>query len=137
MKRFILISLKSALISTIIIMVIAGYCIANEAPAAANKEELKAKAKKMTHDAPMLGELCVGCHMESDPPDPESISPKITKNHEVCNTCHQPDGATTGHCGCDEADDPMDCQMCHTTPATGTIPSAEHMNDLCYECHKK
>ncbi len=93
------------------------------------------QATKMEHIMPMPGELCVGCHMETKEPDPESISPKINLEHAVCNHCHKPDGTIEGHCGCEDTDDPMDCQQCHTDPATGTIPSAKVMNDKCLDCH--
>lgn len=98
--------------------------------------ELKEKAPKMKHDAPLEGELCVTCHMESKNADPESITPKVNNKHEVCNKCHLPDGKTvTGHCGCEDVSDPTDCKQCHTTPRMGDNPSAEEMNALCLKCH--
>jgi hypothetical protein len=103
---------------------------------APEKKAVKKTAPKMLHDPTLPGELCVTCHMESAEPDPESITPKINNKHEVCNKCHKPDGSTvSGHCGCEDASDPMDCETCHTTPAMGDNPSAEDMNDLCLACH--
>ena len=98
----------------------------------------KEKAPGMGHEEPLPGELCVTCHMETKTADPESITPRINNLHEVCNKCHKADGtATDGHCGCEDVDDPMGCEQCHTTPAMGDNPSAEELNGLCDECHLK
>lgn len=92
------------------------------------------KAVKMEHEMPLPGELCVTCHMEME--GYESDTPKINTDHEVCNKCHKKDGTIAeGHCGCEDADNPMDCEQCHTTPAMGNNPSAEDMNKLCIKCH--
>ena len=92
------------------------------------------KAMKMEHEMPSPGELCVTCHIEME--GYTSDTPKIDTNHEVCNKCHNKDGTTAeGHCGCEDADDPMDCEQCHTTPAMGDNPSAKDMNKLCLKCH--
>jgi hypothetical protein len=88
----------------------------------------------MEHEAPAPGELCVTCHMEME--GYTSDTPKIDNTHEVCNKCHKKDGTTTeGHCGCEDADDPMDCEQCHTIPPMGDNPSADDMNKLCLKCH--
>ncbi len=118
----------------VIIAILAGFLLTNDSFCAEKKEAGKT-AMKMGHDMPLIGELCVTCHMETKTPYPKSISPKINNKHDGCNRCHLKDGTITGHCGCDETDDPMDCEQCHTTPATGTIPSAETMNNVCLDCH--
>jgi len=122
---------------TVLLFSFAVITIAEDLPVdtKVEKKEIKANAKKMNHEVPLPGELCVGCHMESDVPDPESITPKINNKHEVCNRCHKEDGTTEGHCGCADVSDPMDCEQCHTSPAMGDNPSAEEMNALCTECH--
>lgn len=130
-----------AAISIIAVTLFASAAISGEpetAESKASKEELKKRAPAMEHDAPLIGELCVTCHMETKEPDPESITPKINNKHEVCNRCHKADGTTAdGHCGCEDVEDPMGCEQCHTTPAMGDNPSAEDMNALCDACHVK
>jgi predicted CXXCH cytochrome family protein len=133
-------TLAAAIIAAALSFVSAAFSVAEESSIGKDihvKDDSKKKPPKMEHEGTQPGELCVTCHMESKQPDPESITPKIDSKHDICNKCHQEDGTTTGHCGCEDASDPMDCEQCHTTPATGDNPSTEEMNALCLKCHQQ
>ncbi|MFC1855854.1 hypothetical protein ACFL2A_04875 [Thermodesulfobacteriota bacterium] len=134
MKRK-LIAISLTLITIFLLSAVLSTAEETKKAEAAKSEEIVKKGPEMGHDKTLPGELCVGCHMESKDADPESITPKINNKHDVCNKCHKEDGTTEGHCGCEDADDPMDCEQCHTTPAIGDNPSADEMNDLCLKCH--
>jgi hypothetical protein len=99
------------------------------------KEENEDAAPQMNHAPPNEDndEMCVICHTCGDDGTPGMMAPIIDQSHDVCTSCHLPDGSVEHHSeGCQwemdcEADPPsINCNDCHTVA---------EVNDLCEECH--
>ncbi len=90
----------------------------------------------MNHGPPneQAGQMCVVCHTCGDDGTGAGQATIIDHTHDVCNSCHAPDGGVTHHSGgqcqwemdCEATPPQVNCNECHTV---------EYVNDLCEACH--
>ena len=90
----------------------------------------------MEHGAPneAARQMCVVCHTCGFDGTIDELAPTIDQSHDVCNSCHAPDGSVImqGDDGC-EWD--MDCDAVPPTINCDDCHTVEYVNDLCEACH--
>ncbi len=91
----------------------------------------------MMHGTPneRAEQMCVVCHTCGSDKTISATAPLIDRTHDVCNSCHAPDGSVEVHeseegcewkMDCDTNPPIVNCNDCHTV---------EYVNDLCERCH--
>jgi hypothetical protein len=90
----------------------------------------------MTHGSPneSARQMCVICHTCGFDGTAIRTAPVIDQTHDVCNSCHAPDGGVIHHSG-DSCEWKMDCNANPPTINCDECHTVEYVNDLCEECH--
>lgn len=79
-------------------------------------------------------QMCVVCHTCGTDGTIDDPAPIIDRTHDVCNSCHAPDGSVIIH-GEESCEWDMDCQAVPPVINCDECHTVEYVNDLCEECH--
>jgi hypothetical protein len=79
-------------------------------------------------------QMCVVCHTCGNDGSSLETAPLIDQQHDVCNSCHLPDGTVVHNAG-DSCEWSMDCQAVPPTINCNDCHTVEYVNDLCEACH--
>ncbi len=91
----------------------------------------------MTHGPPneAADQMCVVCHTCGSDGTSTLQAPIIDRTHDVCNSCHNPDGSVKVHSSEDGCEWEMDCEANPPIVNCNDCHTVEYVNDLCEACH--
>jgi hypothetical protein len=94
-------------------------------------------APPMDHGPPNeeAEQMCVVCHTCGDDGTLSMAAPIIDRTHDVCSSCHAPDGSVIVH-GDSSCEWDMDCESIPPVINCNECHTVEYVNDLCEACHR-
>lgn len=78
--------------------------------------------------------MCVVCHRCGTDGTIDTRAPTIDRSHDVCKSCHLPDGSLVIH-GEAACEFKMDCSTVPPTVNCNACHTVQYVNNLCEACH--